>query len=64
MNEELCVGAWTRDEVTRDPLLAVAGGVGVVKIINTRHQKVVATFSGHGDVESTGDLSDGRKFTT
>ena len=50
VDEELCVCAWTRDETTKDPLLAVAGGVGVVKIINTRQQKVVATFVGHGDV--------------
>lgn len=50
MTEELCVCAWTRDETTKDPLLCVAGGVGVVKVINTKLQKVVATFSGHGDV--------------
>jgi hypothetical protein len=50
LSEELCVCAWTRDETTKDPLLCVAGGVGVVKVINTRLQKLVATFSGHGDV--------------
>jgi len=50
INEELCVCAWTRDEATKDPLLAVAGGVGVVKVINTRTHKVVNTFVGHGDV--------------
>ena len=44
--------------------MAVAGGVGVVKIINTRQQKVVATFSGHGDVSFAKELSNGRKFTT
>jgi hypothetical protein len=53
VNEDLCVCAWTRDETTKDPLLAVAGGVGVVKVINTRLQKVVNTFSGHGDVSPT-----------
>ena len=42
--------AWTRDDTSKDPLLCVAGGVGVVKVINTRLQKVIATFIGHGDV--------------
>ena len=45
---------WTRDEINKDPLLAVAGGAGVVKVINTRLQKVVSTFSGHGDVSCQG----------
>ena len=45
--------AWTRDEATKDPLLAVAGILGVVKVINTRQQKVVATFIGHGEVTSS-----------
>ena len=44
--------AWTRDDASKDPLLAVAGAIGVVKVINTRTQKVVATFVGHGDVNS------------
>jgi len=50
VDEELCVCAWTRDEQSKDPLLVVAGGVGVVKVINTRLQQVVATLVGHGDV--------------
>jgi hypothetical protein len=52
VNEEFCVCAWTRDEVTKDPLLAVAGGIGVVKVINTRTNKVVSNLLGHGDVFS------------
>ena len=51
-DETLCCCAWTRDEATKDPLLAVAGRLGVVKVINTRHQKVITTFIGHGDVIS------------
>ena len=53
MEDELCVCAWTRDETTKDPLLAVARGVGIVKLINTRQQKVASTFIGHGDVKSS-----------
>jgi hypothetical protein len=48
--EDFCACVWTRDEATKDPLLAVAGGVGVIKVINTRLQKVVANLAGHGDV--------------
>lgn len=60
--------AWTRDDGAKDPLLAVAGAIGVVKVINTRTQKVVATFVGHGDVRFRRQLDSinkaDRKFTT
>jgi hypothetical protein len=60
------VCAWTRDETTKEPLLAIAGKCGVLKFINTRTQKVVAAFPGHGDVTllvAFFGLMD-RKFTT
>jgi len=49
-DEDLFVCVWTRDEATKDPLLAVAGRNAVIKVINTRTETLVATFSGHGDV--------------
>ena len=45
-------------------MLVVAGGVGVVKVINIRTQKVAAVFSGHGDVPlSAKRVIESRKYT-
>ncbi|KAF8477015.1 WD40-repeat-containing domain protein [Kalaharituber pfeilii] len=47
--EVLCTSCWTKDIQTGDPLLAVAGNAGIIKIFNVKSGKVVQTLIGHGD---------------
>jgi polycomb protein EED len=48
-NEALCTAAWTKDLKTGDPLLAVGGQAGIIKLLDVKAGKVVKTLSGHGD---------------
>ncbi|KAI5783897.1 WD40-repeat-containing domain protein [Peziza echinospora] len=47
--EVLCTSCWTKDKDTGDPLLAVAGNAGIIKILNVKTGKVIQTLTGHGD---------------
>src|SRR5690606_39138819 len=47
--EVLCTAAWTKDKVTGKPLLAFAGFVGIIKILDVLEGEVVQTLLGHGD---------------
>ncbi|KAL7276098.1 hypothetical protein RUND412_000916 [Rhizina undulata] len=49
LDEGLCTGCWTKDPNTGDPLFAVGGQSGVIKILNVKTGEVVQTLSGHGD---------------
>lgn len=46
--EELYACAWTVDQPSGEPLLAVGGVRGVVKVINASRQEVARTLVGHG----------------
>ncbi|KAG0636193.1 WD40-repeat-containing domain protein [Tuber brumale] len=48
-NESLCTASWTKDLKTGDPLIAVGGQAGIIKILNVKTGKVTQTLSGHGD---------------
>jgi polycomb protein EED len=41
--------AWTYDEVTHEPLLAVAGARGIVRVLSTTTMQGIKHFVGHGN---------------
>ncbi|KAH6631639.1 WD40-repeat-containing domain protein [Chaetomium tenue] len=43
-----CASCWSRDPVTEEPLLCIAGTNSNIKIYNVKHGKLVKTLVGHG----------------